>query len=463
LPRQDLSSAETAGGSPLRISDDAREMAKAAFGGNESDQGQRAATFVSVSSLPGATRSGGSNGDFSFTLVGNDTASVKISAELKAKVLNPEKFDPMSFVPGEAMMALGKDSGKNVVALLPDYCFGTLTRQFATDVTASQLLASLAPLHSLAAKQDDSWIVVSPALPATGRSETVNRSALGTLVRALDKNGQFSLDDLGNFATAQDKVPGLNDFDAIYPKLINASVTNRDFVPLATGSYSLYRFYGTLTGAQRAAVAGGRQISFSNLSPEQIGLISDMLYNSAQGPNVQSGQQVGPPRPVNTFTFQSGSSVPILMGGPISALTERTIVVPDGVTGQGFLGGSSQTQKVAQALNSTTGSSSFYDVNGLAFVRSNASQPIIPGFSTPGYDKFRMASQTNLSLHFTFNPRVAMSRSLHDISMDPDSEAGPYDSLPGDFRQQVQAAANQLQQGVQRVGGFGPPSRTPPP
>src|SRR5205807_465118 len=133
------------------------------------------------------------------------------------------------------------------------------------------------------ATQDGNWLVVAPGLPASGRANTVNRNALGILLRAMDKEGTLRLDDVANFAIAQNKAPSMNDFDMIYPRLINSSATNRSLMPLV-GNYSVYRFYGTLTAGQRQAVQASQQIPFMNLSQQQIGLIADLLYNSPQGP-----------------------------------------------------------------------------------------------------------------------------------------------------------------------------------
>ncbi|HTQ12215.1 MAG TPA: hypothetical protein VMI31_19280 [Fimbriimonadaceae bacterium] len=458
-----------AGEKPLKLDADAQEMAKAlSIGSPGVSSGPGAQRTMAVSSVSGGGAQPGHG--FSFSFVSNTPQSIKISPELRAKVLDPEKHDPLGFVPGQAVLALAQSEGKNIVALLPDPCFGPMTHEFASEVTPSQLLAALGSTDGIVAKQDGDWLEVSPEFPAAARAGKVDRAALGTLLRALDKNGEFSLDDLCGFAVAQDKVPGLNDIDGIYPRLVNTSAANSDFSPLATGSYSLYRFYGTLTSGQRQAVASGRQMAMSGLGPDQLALVSDMLYNSAQDPNVKTGNpRNGPPirnQAVRAQSFAFGgdgnSTVPIMLGGPISAATERTIVVPNGVTGAGFLTGSVTSQPVAQAISSSTGANTFYDAGTLGFVRSNAMQKLDPEFGSSPYDEYRMAHRTSIELTFTFNPQVDMSRSLQDISIDADSQPGSYDSLPAAFRQQVDEAANQMRNTFQKVGPMGG-NRTPPP
>jgi hypothetical protein len=460
LPRSVTTATPAGSQQPLKISDEAKEMAKA-FEGNGGGAGGGPIMFRAVSVAGGgqvfATSSSPSGG-----------ANIKISPALRAKILNPEKIDPLSFVPGEAMTALAKQSNKNLVALLPDYCFGSLTRQFASDVTASQLLANMGPTHSLTTKQDGDWIVISPSMPYSGRAATINRSALGNLLRTLDKQGSLRLDEVANFAMAQNKVPGMNDFDIFYPRLINDSATDQYLMPLAMGNYSMYRFYATLSTAQRNAIASGQQISNMNLSSEQTALVADMVYNSMQGPTVQLDTppaQTGVTTSFITVAGQAGRGAPMMFsGGGLSAKTERTIVLPNGIPNDGFMLGTVKTEPIAMGINSQTGATAYLDPGSLAFARNAPNDPQLASFPTPTYDKYRMARQLNFSVRFMFNPRVMMMRSLSDTSADPDSSAGPYDSLPADFRAKVDATAAQLKKAMDGIPG-GLPGRTqsPPP
>lgn len=462
LPRPDVAKIEAGSEEALKISEESKEMAKAIGTG---------AGSAGAPGKPMMVRAFSSGGGGDFTVSTADTGSdsnIKISAGLRAKVLNPEKYEPLSFVPGEAMLALGRQSNKNIVALLPDYCFGSLTRQFANEVTPSQLLASLAPTHSLVAQQDESWIVVSPGMPYSGRARTISRSALGNLLRTLDKTGTLRLDDVCNFAGATNKVPGLNDFDTLYPRLINDSATNRQIMPLAMGSFSLYKFYGSLSSGQRQAVGSGQQIPFSSFSSQQLDLIADMLYNSPQGPNIQQDQPQGANQSVTTtlsvFSASPGAQgMPMFFGGGNSAKTERTIVVPNGVNNDGFIVGTAKSQPITQAFNSQSGSSSFLDASNLAFSKGGAGQNQLAGYTPPQYDKYRMAQQMNISFRFMFSPRVSMSRSLSDVTFDSSVQPGPYESLPADFRQQVDQLAQQMQRAFDKIPGRGqgapPPSK----
>jgi hypothetical protein len=77
-----------------------------------------------------------------------------------------------------------------------------------------------------------------------------------------------------------------------------------------------------------------------------------------------------------------------------------------------------------------------------------------------------MAHQTTISMRFMFGPKVMMARSLSDASPDANAMTVAYDSLPADFRQKVDQAAQQLQNAMGKMGpalNGGKGQRTPPP
>ncbi len=452
--------AKSAKEDPIQISDEAKEMAKA-LGATE---GGKLAAPVRVYSVMSSSPGGG----FTVSSAGGSSSQIALSPGLREKVLNPDKYDPLSFVPGQALTGLARSKGKNLVALLPDLCFGPLTQLFAGNVTPTQLLNDLDGF-SLSATQDGDWMVVSPSHPASARIETIDRSALKTLLQSMDKNKGARLDDVANFALAETKVPGLRDFDILYPKLIDNAATEHDLQPLAFGSFPTYRFYGSLSGGQRQSVMSGRQFGFANLTPQQMALVGDMLYNSVMPPDVQMPEQQNRSGRTETRSMvlsiasQAGSSygVPMLLGGT-SAMTERTIVVPNGVPSDGYLIGSVSGQEMVQGINSQNGASSYMDASGLAFSKNSANQPELADFAGSNqYDKYKMAHQSTLSLRFFFNPRVSLSRSLSDVSVDSNAQAVPYDSLPADFRNRVDQIAQSMQQAFRKIPGRG--QSTPPP
>lgn len=460
LPASEAPKTQPGHEDPLQISADAQEMAKALSNGDG-----KGGPKVAVGRAIAISSTGGES--FVVNSVSSASQHVALSPGLKAKVLNPDKYDPLSFVPGEAMSALARSGNKNLVALLPDECFGSLTHLFAGKVTPSQLLGSLGE-HSLKAAQDGDWMVISPRYPATARINTVDRGALKKLLQTMDRLGVIRLDDAAEFALAETKVPGLNDFDILYPRMINDGATDHDLAPLAYGSFTLYKFYGSLSSGQRQALASGRQLSFSGLSSQQTALIADMLYNSPMPPNVQVPPPPGRPAtnqatPLSLSIATQGAStfgVPVIFGGA-SAATERTIVVPNGVPADGYLRGSVSSQDVVQGIRTENGSTSILDASDLALAKHWKDEPEMAEMIAAQPDKFKMAHQSTLSLQFFFNPRVNLSRSLNDIWIDDNAVAVSYDSLPSAFRQKVDQITQSMQRALQKLPGRG--ESAPPP
>jgi hypothetical protein len=276
----------------------------------------------------------------------------------------------------------------------------------------------------------------------------VSRTALGNLARTIDKNALLRLDDVANYALASTHAPQFNDIDILYPRLLNDSVADRDLGPLVTGSYSLYKFYGSLSGGQRDTLMAGKQMSFTSLSPMQTNLLADLLYNSSQGPNVQLDEPLDKQERNITSTFiasgAGGRGLPFAFGGPISAKSERTVVVPNGITNDGYILSAYKVQSIAQGINSQTGATAMLDAASIAFAQHLKTQPELIGFQGAQYDKYRMAHQSTLSLRFVINPRVMVARNLNDNSPDPDAATVNYDGLPTDFKQKVDDVAKKL-------------------
>lgn len=440
---------------PLQISEESKELAKALGGGSGASGGPVAVRAIAVN--------GNAGGNLTFTSSGGGGETAKLSPGLREKILQPEKYEPLGFAPSDAMLALAGERGKSLVALLPDTCFSSIHRQFANDVTPSQFIASFETQHGLELKEENGWMVVAPVRPYSARAAKIDRSAVGNLIRKMDKEKGIRLDDVAAFATATTKVPSYQEIDLLYPQLIDASTTNSSLAPLMY-NLPMYKFYGSLSSAARQSFGSGQQIRFASLSAQQLDLVADMLYNSPQGPQVQVPQSAqSDERAISITAVQGGgrSMPPIIMAGGLSAKTERTIVVPNGVPRDGYMMGMVNQDQVAQGLNSQTGSRAFLDAGSIAFSKSSQVRGELSGFNIPEYDKYRMGSQTNFGLRFFFNPQVSMMRSLIDTSP-TDAEFGSYESLPADFRKKVDDMMASLKDAFGRAPGGGRTNPPPP-
>lgn len=447
--------AEGKSSKPLEISEDAKEMAKALGGSGAGSTGgafQIATISIAASSLDSSAPS-----VIGFSSPGDD-GGVKLSPKLREKVLHPEDFDPLSFVPGEAMLALGRQTEHNLIALLPDPCFHALTARFARPVTAEELIAEMPTRYGLSLETSDDWYVVAPVAPAQARELAVDRAALGKLLRTLDRTHLLRLDDIAAFAVAQAKVPGFDDIDGDYVGMIDHAALGRTFGPLIMGDYPTYRFYGTLSPAQRQALRDEGRFAIANMTPAQVSLIADMVFNSYEGPTVEdpNGRQQTDTSMV--FSFAGGDGYQIL--GPRNAAHERTIVLPNGITRDGFMTGKVQTHEAVQCIDTQSGDSVVQDANGLALSRAATSSSAMAALGAPKqYDRFRLATNTDITLDFRLEPGIGMIRALRDAFVDATRPAIGYGDLPADFRAKVEAAQKSFAEGFNSEGG----GRQPPP
>lgn len=423
----------------LPMSDMAKELAKVLGQGSGGPGAGRGAVRM-------LTTSGSGSGSFSISTMGGDGKTPTLSDELKQRVLNPDLYDPLGIAAGEAMSLTADAKGQDLVAYLPDPSFAQLTQAAGSAPTPSSFLTSL-NTASMVVKQDNGWLLVEPRNPASSRDRRVNRVALGAALKAMNGKGYLSLDDWANFAKKQAKAPRFGEFDESFFRLINTPAADAGLGQFSFGGgWQTLQFYGSLTTAQKQAMAQNGRVSLNSLSAYQIGLVAEQVFNSFEGPNVINRQD------------QSGR--PMAFIGMQNVQTERTLLMPNGIPRDGFVTLSQRTNEIVQANSTTSGGGRFFNAEGLAFERVRAERPELASFGpTAQYDQYRMASQRTVGFLFQFTQEVSLSRQLEDNT--PGSQAfGSYQSLPADFRKKVDTAAESLGRGW---GGGGGPGRVPPP
>jgi hypothetical protein len=429
------------GGKAIELSPLAKELAQAmmlvsgSMGG-----GSRAIRMVSVAV--------GTGGSMTFTSGGGEGKTPALSAELRARLLSPDKFDPLSFAPGEALSQSADLMGRDLVAYVPDTAFNPLTQAAANGTpTPSQFLQSAKSMASMSVKEEGGWLLVSPKTPAAERDRRVNRSALADLLQLMDGRGYIGLDDWAGFAAKQTKAPRFAEIDDTYLKLINTPASDGGLSQFSFGGgWQTLQFYASMSTGQRQTMMRNGRVPLGTLSSYQIGLVSDQVFNSFEGPSVvnprQSGGRIG------------------FMGGIRDALTERTVLLPTGLPRDGFLSFNVQGNEVVQANSTTSGGSRFLTADALAFERLRQERPELASWGgVTNFDQFRMGRQRTIAFNYQFTPIVSMTKQLEDNS--PGSQPyGAYGSLPGRFREQVDQQIEQLRKSWSGGGGG---NQVPPP
>jgi hypothetical protein len=428
---------------PIALSDTSKELAKL-IGNGFSVGGRVGMKMVAVS------LGGGSSAPATFTMSGADGGKTPtLSDDLKARILNPAMYDPLSFAPGEFWTGAAEIKGEDLVAYLPDSSFTPLN-QLANggNITPSALLSFAPKSADLSVQEKDGWLLVSPKSPAASRTETVNRVALGNALKQLDQKGNLNLDQWSTFAAAQSKAPKMQDIDDYYLRFINTPVAEYGLNQFSfNGGWDTLRFYASLSTGQRQTLSQNGRLPIANLSNFQIGLVSEQVFNSFDGPQIRRGGQPG-----------RGPGGPrIMMGDSIE--TERTYLLPSGITRDGFVNMNLRNNEVAQAQSSQTGGERYFDSGSLAFERLRMERPEMASFmGNTTYDRFRMANQRTISFQFEFTPEVSLTRQLEDDTPG-DRPYGAFEQLADRFRRQVEEQLSQLRNSWGKGGG----NQIPPP
>lgn len=435
--------APTTNEKPLLLSENAKELAKVLVqlngGGGGGVAGVAGVRMVSV-----AISSGGGG---TFTLGGGGGAKTpQLSDDLREKILNPEKYDPMSFVPSEALTQISDLRGKDLVAYLPDAAFVPLHQAASGSPTPTSFLTTATGVAALKINDANGWMVISPKNPSSAREKKVNRAALGASLRVMNSKGYISLDDWAAFATRQPKAPRMGEIDESYLRMINNSAADEGLGQFSYGGgWQTLQFYASMSNGQRQALQQNGRIPLRTLSQFQMGIVNDQIFNSFDGPQVS--RTPGEP----------GRAMIMGMGG---VNTERTLLLPNGMPRDGFLNLTLKTNEIAQASSNDAGSK-FMNAESIAFERVRAERPELASFGpSVNYDQYRMASQRSIAFQFQLTPEMTLYRQLQD-NTPGNLPFSAYDRLPADFKAKVEKAYESLKKGW--GGGFGGGGNQVPP
>jgi hypothetical protein len=384
------------------------------------------------------TTEGGPTVSFDST---NSEPPVPISEELRTRLLRPEEYDPQTLIVGEALSKAAEQTGKNLIASLPDSAIIPLARRFATEkVTAPTLLGSMGFAAGLRVTPSDAWIQVAPRYPVTARYERIDRPALGRLARILQDRGFARLNDLAALAVAQAKPVSPADFDGNALRLINAGAAQSAVATL--GDVNTLRLYASLTPAQQSILANGGSIPFAQLTGPQRSAIANDVFMSSDGPMIGEGPsgRVGPAVAVARFGIFG------------NVKSERTQILPEGVPANAAISLKTERQPVAFGTNSKTGASGIVTSNGLASARLAEERPDLRFLGSPiQYDRFQPAEQSQYTFRYDLAPNVSVTRGLSDAWIDVKANRVAFDGLPREFRDRTLAQLESLRKGMANV------------
>lgn len=196
---------------------------------------------------------------------------VEVGPEWRRVFLHPDKFEPLSYAPSDALLAAIHARKENLVAWIGDEAvdlgrFGWTAKDQPANVARFWGLLRYCGLRT---ETSGTWRLVLPE----DHGAPIDRGALATLLATLDTTGGLRLAGAANFAAAVggESEPGIAYAyeEAILP---GSHALNRAL-------WSDLRFYGSLTEAQRQLLADQKLLALKDVSGEARQILVDRLLN----------------------------------------------------------------------------------------------------------------------------------------------------------------------------------------
>lgn len=232
----------------------------------------------------------------------------EISPELRDRLLSPEKHNIAEIGAAQLLIGAAKARNENLVATVPDLIGFFMPIVFAMgSTTPTQVLKiASADLPSLTLQEGGGWMTLRPSDPVQARLMHVDPKALGKLVRSAVQNGFLPLDDLAEFAVS---LPGnANNTIAVPYLMILAPSGIGDYERLSS---AFLKLHGSLSPQQKQAMANGRKLSLTQMTPLQRTRIEKIVYGDRQ-PGVSFKQ---PKKPADLDPYNSIGMEPTIRYG----------------------------------------------------------------------------------------------------------------------------------------------------
>lgn len=382
-----------------------------------------------------------------------------LSPELKSALLDPVKFDPLSFKESELLMATSKAKGLNMIACLPDQMLGTgmsamLSGGAGQEFRPTTYLFRLQKDPSIKVSLTGSDLTIMPSDPVESRKQRVDRPSLAKLINAAAAKRAASLDDLAAYAQknlSPFETPGAVTYLMRFaPNAASSGMTG----PL---NWDALRFYGSLEPNQKQAMSAGTEIPIGALTEPQKRLISKIVFSSGARLNVTRPGE-SPKDDSDLLTMISS----ILGSSAKDFRDEPTEVMPNGVPGAGT---ATMPRTEGLLVFSASKDSSFSTMVGgvgvdeLALLNVLREQPQFRGTDfLPHFKEVLTGNRISYRLTFLLAPGVRYVATLNDDTVDPSTKPMPFESLPEAFRKQVEQRAADM-----KAKGYPFPTTTPPP
>ena len=370
----------------------------------------------------------------------------QISDKLKTLIINPEKYDPLSFLVSDGLLALADDSKSNLVGVLPD-CAVNLNSVQTDDRTfrLATFMRTLTRSCNVVTQTAEGWTTIAPEDRVEEWKRRTDRALLGKCLREGNEQGYISISSAADLALSQRA-------DCDLDVAMFWAWTNEKFNPFADRPRHLLQFYASLTPAQISQMQSGGKLAFSSLTKDQWQILQTLAY--ADDLNL------------------AGSNWYYNAGYP-DARHDRTESLPNGIPSDGSVALKDNAQDILYAQLSADDfvlspreisieSIGWYLAQQQAgLMKSNVGNP--EGFHNVNkVDWIAPAKSHTFTFSFDFGKNRSGTGTLKESICG--TERWTLDKLPADLKQKVDAAAVQAkQQMAQQAEQNSPPQPQAPP
>lgn len=236
----------------------------------------------------------------------------------KGVLLTDIDAEPLSLMPGVALVGYARQQGSNLIARLQDADFmrGFMAGMSGQGWFGKTYLSLYTSQAGCEVQNPEGWILLRPVDPAAADRDSEDRSDLTGLLGAARENGRIDLETLGAYySKTESRFP-----ESIGLLGLGLLLGDLDEITRSIANIDLLRFYGSLTARQRESLFGGG-LRKADLTDYQLYILSRLV----RGPFVYLNS--GPPVPVDPNS-------PHQFKQPPDIEREVTEALPNGFGGQ---------------------------------------------------------------------------------------------------------------------------------
>ena len=360
---------------------------------------------------------------------------------LLARLGEPEKNDPLSFVTADGVFGLAQ--GKNVIACVPDAGFIETAFTAMADPKHIDLgKFSNWLTNNCEVTKDARWLIASPRRKVQTRNLRVDRHVMGEFFRTSLENGGVKLDATSAMVSKMSR----DYMDTIMPIMaffllpdLNAGVSDRNV--------EILRVYGLMTQEQRMAMQSGRLVSVGVLSDASKEELNHLIFR-ADSP-LQVSRMVVPGHADNA--------------PPETIADEITVALPHGIPDRASLSMNWGSSAAVLIDGGTSPNASYIPMTaeGLAYLLVSGQQADPSDTREQVHiERYRFGHTRSITFNLEVTDSISSISDFHETSFPRNVESVPFGDLPEDFRKAVSDAMTQLKS---QKAGSPRPTKAPPP